>query len=629
MGNTLGVIRKEQNKGILGAHPSINDYEIGDVVEYSWSGGWICYYLVIGINITDYGFDLVCEEITTKLNDRDEIYVGGRHVFSSNNIYGLPNKTNIDSVILKLGLVRNTYIAKCEFYDYYDLYIPDTILQEEEITTFLTTENNSILFGTDSTEDFDKAELQIYEAFNSQSELYKCKLSQYFQIGDYVTFIWGFRKFGQIIGYDEKSGTYTVKTRDNLYKQEIKLLGYAMDKTTWYIITNSGGGNLYSDRRNYVNDDFIDVCLDTGKEIIVYNNKKSEYKDLIKRLQGKYQTADEYSLFKDAIRAAYFKRKKVTEPQIRKIADNLGLKYNYQLMSQLIERTIVEICQTIIQSDSAKSDIQIFEELKDLYNWQPVIKPRDGKSKMLQQYSTPCPIAYLLGRYVGHGLTLEPTAGNGMLLIASRNNECDVNELDEIRYNNLLTGSYRHVTNQDANKLDVPDKQYDCVITNPPFMRLDNSKDYLVRTGLKGDREIKYTFKNLDYKLAVLALEKMKDSGRCAIIVGGNLGSRKYDHETNTYWDQNGKLRGGEWMSFLNYLNRQYNLEDVIYINGDLYQKQGTSFPIIALLVNGRRPQFDSNPLSLWRNDYDPILDAQVDTFDELYKRIWNNIHRK
>ena len=213
-----------------------------------------------------------------------------------------------------------------------------------------------------------------------------------------------------------------------------------------------------------------------------------------------------------------------------------------------------------------------------------------------------------------------------MLSIALPADRTCVNELDVIRYNNLTTQGFLHVSNQDATKYSVPNKMptgglFHGVITNPPFADLKRN-EYLIRRGKKGDKEIEYTFTKLDYKLAIMALDQMANNGRAAIIVGGKLGSKVYDFK-NAYWNKNDMLFG-EYASFVAYLNRQYNLVDILYISGDLYAKQGTTFPIIMLLIDGRK-QWDSSIDCVWHK-YDPDKDAEIESFTEYFNRIYPHI---
>jgi hypothetical protein len=138
------------------------------------------------------------------------------------------------------------------------------------------------------------------------------------------------------------------------------------------------------------------------------------------------------------------------------------------------------------------------------------------------------------------------------------------------------------------------DKFFDGVITNPPFGKLDKTLTF-------GGFHIN----TLDHVMAIRALDCMKDGGRAAIIIGGH-----------TEWDSEGRIRAGKNRIFFSYLYRHYHVADVINIDGDLYSRQGTSFDVRLILMNGRK----ETP-----NGYPPLKDADdktVKDFDTLYRRV-------
>jgi len=105
--------------------------------------------------------------------------------------------------------------------------------------------------------------------------------------------------------------------------------------------------------------------------------------------------------------------------------------------------------------------------------------------------------------------------------------------------------------------------------------------------------------------MSIRALDTMRNSGRAAIIIGGH-----------TEWDEFNRVENGANRYFLSYLYHYYNVEDVININGQMYAKQGTTFPIRLILINGRKATPDGTaPL---KTDYDKT----VNSFDELWKRV-------
>ncbi|MFN9971633.1 MAG: hypothetical protein ACK58T_17265, partial [Phycisphaerae bacterium] len=116
-----------------------------------------------------------------------------------------------------------------------------------------------------------------------------------------------------------------------------------------------------------------------------------------------------------------------------------------------------------------------------------------------------------MGVYCGiehPGEYLEPSAGNGLLTIAGNVAHFSVNEIDTVRNQNLLTQGYREVTKLDATQV-IRNKEYDAILTNPPFGRLNEPEE------IDG-----YLIKDLDHLMAILAIQSMKDDGRAAIIIG-------------------------------------------------------------------------------------------------------------
>ena len=137
----------------------------------------------------------------------------------------------------------------------------------------------------------------------------------------------------------------------------------------------------------------------------------------------------------------------------QKQAKDFSISTDTEIMQACELAVVLSARRIALNGNSVK---QQYEELKDLYERQVTIRPLDTKSKVLQQYSTPCPLSYLLGRFVSkndrfwNGKILEPSAGNGLLTIAFPPQQVCVNELDEIRVANLKNLGFSSVTNQNA-----------------------------------------------------------------------------------------------------------------------------------------------------------------------------------
>lgn len=138
--------------------------------------------------------------------------------------------------------------------------------------------------------------------------------------------------------------------------------------------------------------------------------------------------------------------------------------------------------------------------------------------------------------------------------------------------------------------------QYDAVIANPPF----------------GKREaVEYDGKmipGLDPQITLNALASMKDDGRAAIIIGGNM-----------EYASNGAIKSMK--PFFTYLYDHYNVKGVIDMSGGLYAKQGTTFPTRMILIDGRR----SNEERAQTAVYPPVESKAIrkaESFDDLYEII-------
>ena len=278
-------------------------------------------------------------------------------------------------------------------------------------------------------------------------------------------------------------------------------------------------------------------------------------------------------------------------------------------VKELIELGIVMSARKIAHNESLTQKQQ-FERIVTLYQNQVNLSHRTSQSILLQQYSTPAPIGYLAGLYCGvhefneHNkkLLFEPSAGNGLLTIDARPENCIVNEIDILRNKHLSVQPYKAVYKVDAtkdfSKSISPSfyKKFDAVITNPPFGYAG-----------KGFEINGYPIATLEHLMAVRALETMKDNGKAAIIIGGH-----------TRYDDKGRIEKGVQRIFFNYLFAHYNVEDVIPINGSkLYSRQGTSFDTRLILINGRKFSVKGAAPT-----YDKDRDTEVREFSELYERV-------
>lgn len=291
---------------------------------------------------------------------------------------------------------------------------------------------------------------------------------------------------------------------------------------------------------------------------------------------------------------------------LRKLAkeNGMGVDDNGKtdiLLQELVEDGLVRAARQLVASGKygdAKSKAT-YDAIVHLYEIQPTIAQRSSNRIAMQQYSTPLPMAFVADMFAyepNMRSILEPTAGNGMLVFAVPAEKVHANELDETRLANLHLQEFQEVTSQDATEPFGGGKRYDAIIANPPF-------------GSREERE--YDGKmiaGLDPQITLNALASMKDNGKAAIIIGGNM----------EYAD-NGSVKDKK--AFWSYLYDHYNVKGVVDMDGQLYRKQGTTYPTRMILIDGRRSEAEREQTTI----YPPIQQkaiAKVNTFDDLYNTI-------
>lgn len=291
--------------------------------------------------------------------------------------------------------------------------------------------------------------------------------------------------------------------------------------------------------------------------------------------------------------------------------EKLGMQFDIPDKNTVKELT--ELAITITARNMAHQDDltvpERYRQIVRLYETQVNLSHRTSQSILLQQYSTPAPIAYLAGIFTappnlpkGEGLVFEPSAGNGLLTIAFNPKNVIINEIDSTRFRHLSFQKFKAAYQVDATKdfSQSIDKtfyhHFGAVITNPPF----------------GTADVRITFDNypihkLEHLMALRALETMKDDGKAAIIIGNH-----------TKYDEKGRVQKGANRIFLNYLYSHYQVMDIIPINGSkLYSRQGTGFNTRLILISGRKPKPEgAAPV------YDIYRDTIVSRFDTLFDRI-------
>ena len=304
--------------------------------------------------------------------------------------------------------------------------------------------------------------------------------------------------------------------------------------------------------------------------------------------------------------------KPLTMTEVKKIASkHSALKYISDTdLQELVELAMTQLTRSdaiVNVGGTAEQQRSAYDHIVNLYQIQPSLNARDSERLIKQQYSTPTPFGYVMGQFVraggkAVGSMLEPSAGNGALTITVHPSLVHVNDIDEARLANLRKLGYGQVTAQDA-LLPFTGDKVDVVMTNPPFGTVTEK----VYDGV-------FHVSSLEGQMAINALDKMKDDGRAAIVIGGN-----------TNYRTNGSMNPKD-AAFFGYLYSHYNVADVINISGkSLYSRNGTGYDVRMILIDGRKT-------GEFQRVFPPVKAKaraeQVTTFDELYKRVQDDIQQ-
>jgi hypothetical protein len=266
--------------------------------------------------------------------------------------------------------------------------------------------------------------------------------------------------------------------------------------------------------------------------------------------------------------------------QARKIAKETVGTEDDKLVEEAMELAIVKKARKIV--DEGNSTVDTYDNLVNLYNKQPNLSTRTSTSILQQAYSTPVPLAYVASRLAGidKGTTvLEPTAGNGALLIGADQNKSHANELNAVRRRNLEKQGFK-ATGHDAATIDqiTPNKSANVIIANPPFgtVKDENGDNKVFNLDFAQQN---YKTKEIDHAISLKALEEMDDDGRAVLIVGS-----VNPQDGNREDSYNGKSK----REFFYTLYNKYKVTDHFTVDGKLYSKQGASWPVDVIVINGR-----------------------------------------
>jgi hypothetical protein len=246
---------------------------------------------------------------------------------------------------------------------------------------------------------------------------------------------------------------------------------------------------------------------------------------------------------------------------------------------EAIETAIVLAARDIIDLNRKNgNDFRTYDDLVGLYERQPNLSVRTSTSVKEQAYSTPVPLAYVASRLAGitqSSSVYEPTAGNGMLLIAANPKNVIANELNATRYEMLeriMDGAI--INNENAVELNLT-KEFDAIIANPPFGVVKNRAGDTISYDVDGLKT-----NEIDHAISFKALNSMKEDGRAVLIVGGVLGDSA-EKRVDGY-------RSKSKREFYYNLYNKYNVVDHFTVAGDLYKKQGAAYPVDIIVIDGK-----------------------------------------
>lgn len=247
---------------------------------------------------------------------------------------------------------------------------------------------------------------------------------------------------------------------------------------------------------------------------------------------------------------------------------------------EMIEQAAVRAAREIVRQ--TRNEQAAFDALVDLQARMPSLNVRTSTSVMEQAYSTPLPLAYLASRLAGVAQgkrVLEPTAGNGALLIETDPKRATVNELNSDRRKALQAQGFT-VSQEDASKRTAFKGTFDVVIANPPFgvVREDNGQS---RVFDLSDMQSKYQTTEIDHAISLRALERLEEDGRAVLIIGGPAKTLTDAGRSDAY---NGKAKRAFFFTLYN----QFRVVDHFTVSGDLYAKQGAAWPVDVIIIDGR-----------------------------------------
>jgi len=346
-----------------------------------------------------------------------------------------------------------------------------------------------------------------------------------------------------------------------------------------------GGNTWLSDYVDWFKaslEDWLSLIAERQKQIVLsykvadpkrLQHAQSLFDNDVAQAREKLKNARSY-LLRNQIKNDLLNGRRVTFTTVKALLPGYGLTLTDSEIRDQMELAFTERFRDIAR-DRNISEQERFNKLVTFYNTQPSLSKLTSEVKGKQQYSTPGPLAFMMHQYVNGDAAKyigDNSAGNGMLVIYADPLRVFVNDLSESRYKNLKTLGFNQVANFDATKpvkdtdFDFMERHFPAVVLNPPFGSVPKIR-------MKG-----FDVSRIEHIIAMNGLDLMSDDGKAAIIAGGHLEV-----------DEDGAIKGGD-LYFYNWLYKNYVVDGIVNIEGDLYSRMGTSWPIRLIMIGGRKP---------------------------------------
>ncbi len=290
-------------------------------------------------------------------------------------------------------------------------------------------------------------------------------------------------------------------------------------------------------------------------------------------------------------------------PALRKMVESFDDKpatpERMKEAQEAMEAAIVRSARMVVAKKEGPRST--FDALVRLYASQPNLNIRTSTSIENQAYSTPAPLAFVASELAGitdKTTVFEPTAGNGMLLIGAKIANATTNELNDDRVAALRDQGFKPTQKDATEGFEPIGDSMDAVITNPPFGPIKDKDGNSIKVKVDG-----YTIGQIDHLIAARALQVMKADGKATLIIGANKVTGEQSNND---------------LIFFNWLYGNYNVTSHFEVDGDLYQRQGASWPVRVITIEGRNKSSTTAPL--------PGTIQRASTWSQVYEQFQNGL---